>query len=254
MDRSMVGARLLVTGGTSGIGLACAHAALTAGASAVVVVGRDPDRGAAALAELGPRARFIAADCADVEAVEPMVAQALDAMGGVDGLTVSPGATHLPELLGRQSLAAIRDTLMLDLAPVLYVCRAVLPAMTAQKSGAIVAIASDAGKVATPGEAVIGAQMAAIMQFIRGLAIEARRDGVRANVVTPSLVEGTPLTDRLMQEGSFSRKIFAKARERAYLGSVTADDVASAAIFLLSPNAARVTGQALSVNGGISAA
>jgi NAD(P)-dependent dehydrogenase (short-subunit alcohol dehydrogenase family) len=137
---------------------------------------------------------------------------------------------------------------------VLYVCRAVLPGMMAQKSGAIVAIASDAGKVATPGEAVIGAQMAAIMQFVRGLAIEARRDGVRANVVTPSLVEGTPLTERLMAEGAFSRKIFTKARELAWLGAVTPDDVASAAIFLLSPNAARITGQALSVNAGISAA
>ena len=254
MDRSMVGQRVLVTGGTSGIGLACAHAALSEGASAVVVVGRDLLRGAAAQAHLGPRATFLPADCADPDAVEAMVAEAAQRMGGIDGLIASPGTTHLPELLHRQSLRAIAETLTKDLAPVLYVCRAVLPVMTAQGGGAMVAIASDAGKIATPGESVIGAQMAAIIQFMRGLAIEARRNGVRANTVTPSLVEGTPLTDRLMAEGAFSRRIFSKARERAYLGSVTPEDVAAAAIFLLSPGAARITGQALSVNGGISAA
>jgi 3-oxoacyl-[acyl-carrier protein] reductase len=107
MDRSMVGARVLVTGGTSGIGLACAHAALTAGASAVVVVGRDSDRGVAAQAHLGPRATFLAADCADPDAVEDMVARTLDVIGGIDGLIASPGTTHLPELLHRQSLRAI---------------------------------------------------------------------------------------------------------------------------------------------------
>lgn len=254
MDRCMVGARVLVMGGTAGIGLACAHAALTEGASALVVVGRDPARGAAALAHLGPRASFIAADCAEPAAVEPMVAEAVGRMGGLDALVVSPGTTHLPELLHRQSLTAIRDALTLDLAPVLYVCRAALAPMRAQGSGAMVAIASDAGKIATPGEAVIGAQMAAIIQFVRGLAIEARRDGVRANVVTPSLVEGTGLTDRLMAEGTFSAKLFAKARQLALLGATTPEDVAAAAMFLLSPAAARITGQALSVNGGISAA
>jgi gluconate 5-dehydrogenase/3-oxoacyl-[acyl-carrier protein] reductase len=254
MDRCMVGQRVLVTGGTSGIGLACAHAALSEGASAVVVVGRDLQRGAAAQAHLGPRATFLPADCADPDAVETMVAQASARMGGIDGLIATPGTTHLPELLHRQSLRAIRETLTQDLAPVLYVCRAVLPVMAAQGGGAMVAIASDAGKIATPGESVIGAQMAAIIQFMRGLAIEARRDGVRANTVTPSLVEGTPLTDRLMAEGAFSRKIFSKARDLAFLGAVTPEDVASAAIFLLSPDAARITGQALSVNGGISAA
>lgn len=248
------GARVLAVGGTSGIGLACAAAMLAQGAAAVRVVGRSAERGAAAATRLGPRAGFIAADCADPDAVQAMADRAVAEMGGVDALICAPGATHLPELLFRQSLAQIRETLTQDLAPVLLTCRAVLPVMMAQGAGAIVAVASDAGKVATPGESVIGAGMAAIIQFIRGLAIEGKRNGVRANVVTPSLVEGTPLTERLMAEGRFSAKLFAKARGLAHLGPTTAEDVAALAAFLLSPAAARITGQAISVNGGISAA
>ena len=250
----LAGRRALVVGGTSGIGLAAAEAIRDAGAGALRVVGRDPARGAAAAERLGAPAAFLSADCADPAAVEAMVARAADEMGGIDALVVSPGTTRLPELLFRQSLDDIRAALTQDLAPVLYVCRAVLPVMMAQKAGAMVAVASDAGKVATPGESVIGAGMAAIIQFVRGLAIEAKRDGVRANVITPSLVEGTPLTERLMAEGRFSAKIFAKARTLADLGPTEPEDVAALAVFLLSPGAAKITGQAVSVNGGISAA
>ena len=254
-DGPLAGMRLLATGATAGIGLACAEAARDAGAAAIRVVGRDRGRGAAAADQLGPRAGFIAADCADIGAVEAMAARAAEEMGGIDGLVVSPGTTRLPELLHRQSLADIRDALTRDLAPVLYVCRAVLPVMMAQpRGGAIVAIASDAGKVATPGESVIGAGMAAVIQFLRGLAIEGKRSLVRANAITPSLVEGTDLTARLMEEGRFSAKLFAKARSLADLGPTTPQDLAALAVFLLSPAAGRITGQAVSVNGGISAA
>ncbi|TVQ53415.1 MAG: SDR family oxidoreductase [Rhodobacteraceae bacterium] len=254
MAEALAGMRVLVVGGTSGIGFACARASLDAGAAAARVVGRDATRGAAAAAALGPRAAFLRADCADTDAVERMVADAEAAMGGIDGLVCAPGTTHLPELLHRQPLSAIREALTLDLAPVLYCCRAVLPGMMARRAGAIVCVASDAGKIATPGESVIGAGMAAIVQFVRGLAIEAKRDGVRANTITPSLVEGTPLTERLMGEGRFSAKLFAKARTLAHLGTTTPEDVAALAVFLLSPAAGRITGQAISVNGGISAA
>jgi NAD(P)-dependent dehydrogenase (short-subunit alcohol dehydrogenase family) len=126
--------------------------------------------------------------------------------------------------------------------------------MMAQNGGSIITVASDAGKVATPGETVIGAGMAAIIQFTRGLAIEGKRNAVRANCLTPSLVEGTPLTDRLMEEGRFSAKLFSKARPLAHLGPTYPEDLAALAVFLASPAAAKLTGQAISVNGGISAA
>lgn len=246
--------RALVVGGTSGIGRAIAAGLLGAGAGAVRVVGRDPARGAAAAAALGPGAAHIAADFSEIGEVEAAVARAEAEMGGITTLIVSTGTTVLPELLHRLSLEDIRTGLTRDLAPVLYAVRAVLPGMRARGDGRIVAIASDAGKVATPGESVIGAGMAAVIQFIRTVAIEGRRDGIRANALTPSLVEGTALTDRLMEEGTFSAKLFAKARALPTLGPTEVEDLAAAAVFLCSPGARRITGQALSVNGGISAA
>ena len=243
---------VLILGGTSGIGLACARAFVEAGAR-VAIAGRNPQRGAAAAVELGSRTTFLQADCADPEQVERMTAKAAAALGRIDTLVCSLGGTRLPELLFRQSLDDIRVSLTQDLAPFLFAGRAVLPVMMAQNGGTVINIASDAGKIATPGESVIGAAMAAIIQFTRGLAIEGKRNGIRANTITPSLVEGTPLTNRLMVEGSFPAKLFAKARPLAHLGPTYPEDLAALAIFLASPAAAKITGQAISVNGGISA-
>ena len=170
---------VLIPGGTSGIGLACARAFIAAGAT-VRIVGRNAARGATAADDLGPRAGFLQADCADPREVERMVTQAAAQMGRIDTLVCSLGGTRLPELLHRQSLDDIRVALNHDLAPFLYAGRAVLPVMMAQDGGAVINIASDAGKIATPGESVIGAGMAAIIQFTRGLAIEGKRDGIRA--------------------------------------------------------------------------
>jgi len=253
MSRDIAQQSVLILGGSSGIGLACARSFAAAGAQ-LRIVGRDPARGADAAAGLGPGAAFLRADCAEPAEVERMVAEAAAGMGRIDTLVCSVGGTRLPQLLHLQSLEDIRASLTQDLAPFLFAGRAVLPVMRAQKSGTVINIASDAGKVATPGESVIGAGMAAIIQFTRGLAIEGKRDGIRANTITPSLVEGTPLTERLMQEGSFPARLFAKARQLAHLGPTTAEDLAALALFLASPAAGRITGQAISVNGGISAA
>ncbi|MEM6944287.1 MAG: SDR family oxidoreductase [Pseudomonadota bacterium] len=242
---------VLVLGGSSGIGRASALAFRAAGAR-VAIAGRDPDRGQAAAEAIG--AAFLPCDASDPAAVEGLVEDAEQSLGRIDTLMISTGGARLPELLFRQSLEDIRAGLMQDLAPFLYAARAVLPGMMKAGRGCILSVASDAGKVATPGEAVIGAGMAAIIQFTRTLAIEGKRNGVRANVLTPSLVEGTPLTERLMAEGSFSAKLFAKARPLAALGPTEAEDLAALAVFLASPAARRITGQAISVNGGISAA
>ena len=137
--------------------------------------------------------------------------------------------------------------------PPLHMTRAVLPSMREQRGGAIINIASDAAKVATPGETVLGSAMAAIVMFTRAAAMEAKRDGVRVNVLTPSLIPGTPSGERVL-EGGFSAKLFAKAIQQAHLGVTDVDDLASLIVYWASPAAARLTGQAISVNGGISAA
>lgn len=249
----------VIVGGTSGIGFAAAEALLRAGVPRLRLVGRNPERAAAAVDRLRGAAgkaevAALLADCGDPEAAKSMADAAVAGMGGIDLLVCSPGGNNLPELLFRQPIAQINRTLMEDLAPTLNACRAVLPAMMQGEGGCILNVASDAAKVATPGESVIGAVMAGIVQFTRGLAVEGKRNGIRANAVTPSLVEGTALTERLMAEGSFSKKLFEKARPLAGLGPTTAEDLAELIVFLAGPGAAKITGQAISVNGGISAA
>lgn len=249
--RPLAGQRVIILGGTSGIGLAIARAFREVGAT-VTIVGRNSERGTRSAA--GIDARFEPADCADPEAVETVFARAAERMGRLDTVVCTLGGNRLPDLLMNWTLGDIRTAWMGDVAPFLYCGAAALPHLTAAGGGVLINVASDAGKIATPGEVVIGAGMAAIIQFTRGYAIEAKRNGIRANTLTPSLVEGTPLTDRLMEEGRFSARLFAKARAQAHLGATYAEDLAAMALFLASPKAARITGQAISVNGGISAA
>ena len=97
------------------------------------------------------------------------------------------------------------------LAP-LHMSRAALPFLRAQNFGVILNVASDAAKVPTPGETVIGAAMAAILTFSRTLAMEAKRNGIRVNAITPSLIAGTATSERVMS-GGFSKKLFEKAAE-----------------------------------------
>ncbi len=95
--------------------------------------------------------------------------------------------------------------------------------------------------------------VAAIVMFSRVTAIEAKRDGIRVNVITPSLIAGTPTAEGVLRDG-FSKKLFEKAASLAHLGAAEPDDLASLVVFLGGPGSARLTGQAISVNGGISAA
>jgi NAD(P)-dependent dehydrogenase (short-subunit alcohol dehydrogenase family) len=95
--------------------------------------------------------------------------------------------------------------------------------------------------------------MAAIVMFSRTAAMEGKRNGVRVNAVTPSLVLGTDTAERVLADG-FSRRLFEKAASIAHLGVAEPDDLAELIVFLGGPGSAKLTGQAISVNGGISAA
>lgn len=258
LARSVADSRVLIVGGTSGVGLATAIEFARAGAPALVLVGRNALRGeqaCAAVRAVAPRARvdFVAADANDAAQACEAVARATECLGRIDVLvnsTVGPFAPRLLHDTPVQDIPAIVSTQML--AP-LITSRLVLPGMQAQGGGLIVNIASDAGKLATPGETVIGAAMAGIIMFGRALAMEAKRDGVRVNTLTPSLIEGTLTYDRVMQDG-FSAKLFAKAAKMAQLGLTQPEDLAHLCVFLARPEAARITGQTISPNGGISAA
>lgn len=158
----------------------------------------------------------------------------------------------MPRLLAQIPLEDLMGTISRSLAPTILPARAVLPGMTARGGGSVLCVASDAGKLATPGEVAIGAAMAGIMMFCRAMAYEAKRQGIRVNCLTPSIVEGTALHDSVMAD-AFAGRLFGKAKTMAHLGVVQPEDLAEMAVFLASPRAARITGQCISITGGISA-
>lgn len=256
--RDYADAAVVITGGSTGIGLASALRFVDAGVRRVALLGRNPERGKAARMAVEKRCPdaevvFTRVDANEAHQVERAVEEAHSALGSIDVLVNSTPSPYKPELLHRTPLADVASIVTTLAVPPLHMTRAVFPVMQEQGGGSIVNIASDAAKIATPGESVLGAALAAIVMFSRTAAIEGKRNGIRVNAVTPSLVAGTPTTDRVLADG-FSKKIFEKAAQLAHLGVADTDDLASLVVFLGGPAAARLTGQAISVTGGISAA
>jgi NAD(P)-dependent dehydrogenase (short-subunit alcohol dehydrogenase family) len=246
----------LVTGGSAGIGLACAHALLQAGATRVAVNGRDRERVERARAEL--QARFphaqidaFAGDMGNADDAARVMRQFDERLGRIELLVNSTGGTDIPRLLHETPLDEVDGILRRCLLPQLHSCRAALPYLRAG-GGCVINIASDAAKLPTPGETVLGAAMAGIVMFTRALAVEGKREGIRANAVTPSLTTGTRHADAILAD-PFAGRVFAKATRLAQLGVVTKDELAGLVVFLASPAAAKITGQAISMTGGISA-
>lgn len=249
---------VLIAGGTSGVGFASAEAFLDAGVRRLALLGRSEERGKMARDALlahcpDAQVEFLPADAGDVSVVQESVAEVHRRLGGLDVLVSSVTTAYRPELLHRTDPEDLSGILTGQAVPPMLLTRAVLPYMREQGGGSIINIASDAAKVATPGESALGAAMAAIVMFSRVAAIEAKRDGVRVNVLTPSLIAGTGTAKNVLSDG-FSKKLFEKAAEQAHLGVAEPHDLAAMVVFLASPAAARLTGQAISVNGGISAA
>jgi NAD(P)-dependent dehydrogenase (short-subunit alcohol dehydrogenase family) len=248
----------LIVGGTSGVGLATANQLVAAGVRRIVLMARNLERGERARETIRAAApdtsvHFVPGDANDPEQARKASERAKELIDRIDILVNTTTSSFVPELFHKTPIANIQAIIdQLVIAP-LQMCSLILPDMRQRGTGVIVNIASDAAKSATPGETIIGAAMAAIVMFSRALAIEAKRDGIRVNVLTPSLIAGTPLTEMVMKEG-FSAKLFQKAASLAHLGVPEADDIAAMITFLASPQAARITGQAISINGGISAA
>jgi NAD(P)-dependent dehydrogenase (short-subunit alcohol dehydrogenase family) len=246
----------LVVGGTAGIGFASAKALVLAGVPRIVLVARNAERGEAARAQLeslGATVYFVAGNPLDPGEARRVALEAERLLGGIHILVCSTAPEVAPELFSRIPTDDIARILTHLSLPSMHMASEVMPLMASRGTGTIINVASDAGKTATPGETVIGAAKAAIIMFTRAIAIEGKRDGIRANVLTPSLVNGTASTERITTEG-FSAKLFAKAAQQAHLGVPVADDLGALVAFLASPAAGRLTGQAISVNGGISAA
>jgi len=252
----MIGANAVVTGGSGGIGVETAALLAEQGVRKLVINGRDNERGERARAEILRRipsasVDFVAADVSRGQGADELfrtVASHIDAPLAV--LVNCGGGDFAPELFQQIPADHLDEIIRHWLSSRMHCCRAALPLMS--RGSTIINVASDAAKVPTPGETAIGAAMAAVAMFSRTLALEVKRQGIRVNVVTPSIVDGARLRQRIAA-GGFGGKLFEKASAAAHLGVATERDVAEVIAFLASDRAARVTGQVISVNGGISA-
>lgn len=247
--------RVLVTGSTSGIGLATARRLGDAG-TAVVVTGRSHrtvEQARANLAAAGVQVDGVVADLHTIEGTGSLARELGERYRCLDGVVLSHGGPQVPQIFATSDAAwfeGLAEAVFLTNARLTH---AVLPLLgRASAGGALVVVASDAARYPTTGEVMIGALAAATVMFVRTLAREVARDGVRANVVTVTLTHDTLTYDRVLEASPFSRRLFEKAEARMPLGPVTADDVAATVVHLLSAGTKTVTGQVVGVTGGLS--
>jgi 3-oxoacyl-[acyl-carrier protein] reductase len=242
---------ILVTGATGAIGFEIASQAAAAGA-VVAVHGSTPHSVAVAVARLTalvPDATLIAApaDFRVEGAIEAMVATDVDAGGRLDAVVHCgiAGAAGVTGSFQQTTPAHFARHAALVLGNFQILCFAALPHL-AVRGGTIVGFASDAGRFAAPRQALIGAAFGDIMSFVRNLALEVARQGVRVHCISPSFVAGTPAYKMHAARAG-------AARDRAGLGLPKPGDIAPMVLFLCSPGARRIIGQLISINGGLNA-
>jgi 3-oxoacyl-[acyl-carrier protein] reductase len=244
----LAGKVALVTGGSRGIGAATCRL-LAANHAKVVVNGRDPEAIDAVVADIrstGASAIGVAADCTNFSAIEQLRARAEQEFGPVDFLAAFTGGGIIKpgpaERVTEQEWHSVVDG---NLTATFLTVKSFLPGMIERRRGAIVTMASTAGRLPSQAPIPYSAAKAGILMFSRNLANEVGKHGIRVNGIAPSAVL-TERTGGLMSETQ--RKEVAAAHPLGRLG--TPEDVALATLFLLSESSSWITGVTLDVAGG----
>ena len=247
---------VLVTGGSKGIGLACAKAFAVEGAR-VAIASRSAENLGAAVASLragGFEVIAIEADLTHPGAAQQMAEAAQRQLGPIDVLVNSAGAAkrHAPESLNAQ---AWHDAMDAKYFTYMHAIQAVLPGMLERKCGVIVNIVGTGGKVPSPWHLAGGAANAALMLISTGLAHAHGRAGVRVNAINPGLT----MTDRVRAgqaaEAAANNisvdELHRRSEANIPLGRFARpEEVADVAVFLASERASYVTGAVLTMDGG----
>ncbi|MFD6530488.1 SDR family oxidoreductase [Streptomyces sp. NPDC060184] len=257
MDLGLAGRAYVVTGGSSGVGLATVRALLDEGAD-VATCGRDAARLATAADGLGTRpGRLLTRVCdvRDAEAVRGFVRRAAEEFGGVDGLVNNAGQSRMKGL-DDSTAEDWRDELELKFAGVLHPLRAARPYLAASDAASVVNINAVLAKQPEPRLITTSAARAGILNLSKSLSAELADDGIRVNSVCLGLVDTGQWTRRHAAAGtgqSYEDWQAELAADRGVaLGRLgRAEEVAYAVVALLSPRASYITGTAVDVCGGV---
>jgi len=237
------GRRVIITGGTKGIGAGVAQGFLRAGAQVLVCARHDPPDGALPAAD-GRTAEFTRADVRDPEQVRQLIAAATDRFGGVDVVVSNAGGSP-PVSAAAASPRFHTRVIELNLIAPLHVAQGANEVMQDQpEGGSIIMIGSVSGTRPSPGTAAYGAAKAGLHHLVTSLAIE-WAPKVRLNTVVPGFVATESAAGHYGDAGE------AAVAATVPLGRMaTPDDVADACLFLASPRAAYVSGTCLTLHGG----
>ncbi|MEZ0356455.1 SDR family NAD(P)-dependent oxidoreductase [Mycobacterium sp. SA01] len=234
----LTGQTALVTGGTAGIGLACARLLADAGAT-VIITGRDHRRGAAAVGHISGQASFVAADLSDADAVQALVAR----VGEVD-ILVNNAASFPGALTVDQDLTAFETTFDTNVRGTYFLTAGLVPGMLRRHRGSIVNVTSMVASKGVGGASTYGASKAAVEALTRSWAAEFGPYGVRVNSVAP----GPTKTEGVAAQWGDTNDELGRALP---LGRTAApEEIAHAVLFLASPRASFITGSTLHADGG----
>ena len=244
----------IVTGAGSGIGRATAKRLVEEGAKVAVadINLETAQETVAQLQAIGGTARAVYVDIASVESARHMVQIAEAELGPVDVLVNNAGWDKIAPFIETDD--ALWDKLLrINLKGPIACTHAVLPEMIARRRGRIVCLSSDAGRVGISGEVVYSATKGGVIAFAKALAREVARYGICINCVAPGPTD-TPFL-KVFETGSDSSRIIEAMIKATPLRRLAQpEEIAAAIAFLASPDAAFITGQTLSVSGGLSMA
>jgi 3-oxoacyl-[acyl-carrier protein] reductase len=234
----------LVTGATGGIGAAIAQALHRQGAT-VAISGRRHDALESLAAAMADRVHVLPCDLTDTTQIGALVAQAEETMGRLDILVVNAGILK-GNLLAQMSDEEWNTVIGLDLTAAFQLARAALRGMIRRRFGRLIGITSMLAVTGFPGQANYAAAKAGMIGLFKTMAQEYAKRGITANCIAPGFIVPAMAGVRIGEE---QRDAIIARVPAARLGSV--DDVAAAAVFLASNEAAYVIGQTLHVNGGL---
>lgn len=240
----------VVVGGGSGIGRATAEL-FAANGAVVVVAGRNEqsiEETAKLVSDAGGNSSWRTCDATRLAETDALVEYVMNRYGRLDLMTTTVGGSDTT-LFIEEEPDYWKHVIEMNLFSAFNICKSALGPMTKQQSGSIVLMSSDAGKVGTLGETVYAAAKAGVIGFVKSLAREVARDGIRVNAVSPGPTD-TPLLRAHADQ--FDQKVLDKMIRVVPMKRVgQATEQAAAIVFLASDAASYITGQTLSVSGGL---